>query len=55
MFKKLFNYNKWKKVQAINTKGKAYVKYACPKCQKETVAPTRYCAHCGKQLIKGGK
>lgn len=55
MFKNLFNYNKWQKIHAVNAKGKAYTKYACPKCQKETVAPTNHCAHCGKRLIRGGK
>ena len=55
MFKRLFNFNKWQKVQKTNAKGKTYTTHACSKCGKETLVTTTYCAHCGKRMIKGGK
>lgn len=55
MLKRMFNFNKWQKVQKTNANGKTYVVHVCPKCNKETLTPTTYCAHCGKRMIKGGK
>ena len=49
----MFKYNKWQRLQAVSTKGKSYTIYKCPKCTGKSAVQTKYCANCGKHLIRG--
>lgn len=50
------HFNKWLQTKMTTTKNgkvKVYLTNLCPKCQKESIIQTNYCACCGKRLKRG--